>query len=497
MRRLCWPDPRLSRCGRWCARCATTTKTWPSQLDELRRKLGREGKLTSKQLPKKIVLDVRGMAVSAAFLDAFTTSVVERATSSWEQGFAHLEEFVAREGHARVLRSDGDYQLFNWTVTQRAAYKRGSLQAARIARLELITSWEWAPHAADWETGYESLLAYQARKGHLRVPAKEATANGFRLGTWVVSQRASHSMGALSFWRCARLEAVQGWLWDPFVSQWETAFSALKAFVEFEGHARILFHFRTADGIQLGAWCNSQRANYRKGSLGPERTAKLETIKDWEWNPIVAMWESAFAEIVAFVSIHGHARVPAKYRTKDGFGLGLWISHQRSKQANGTLASDSANRLEALTGWVWDAVSIKWEVGYSLLSACAQRQGHVRVPQHFVTADGFALGSWIGTQRVAFVKGKLSTDRIERLNALPGWVWNSVAAQWEMGYAYLVTFCKKYGDAWVAVDYQTADGFTLGTWAARQRRMYRRGQVDRARIARLEALPGWVWKAAN
>ena len=98
---------------------------------------------------------------------------------------------------------------------------------------------------------------------------------------------------------------------------------------------------------------------------------------------------------------------------------------------------------------------------------------------------------------MAFVKGKLSTDRIERLNALPGWVWNSVAAQWEMGYAYLVTFCKKYGDAWVAVDYQTADGFTLGTWAARQRRMYRRGKVDRARIARLEALPGWVWKAAN
>jgi len=39
------------------------------------------------------------------------------------------------------------------------------------------------------------------------------------------------------------------------------------------------------------------------------------------------------------------------------------------------------------------------------------------------------------------------------------------------------------------------DGFNLGIWIANRRKDHKSGRLSHERVARLEALPGWVWGA--
>ncbi|MSQ35690.1 MAG: hypothetical protein EXR63_00895, partial [Dehalococcoidia bacterium] len=60
--------------------------------------------------------------------------------AKWEEGFAHLEQYVTAHGDTRALRSDttGGYPLGPWVNTQRSSHKRSTLAAARVARLDAL-----------------------------------------------------------------------------------------------------------------------------------------------------------------------------------------------------------------------------------------------------------------------------------------------------------------------------------------------------------------------
>jgi hypothetical protein len=135
--------------------------------------------------------------------------------ASWEEGFERLQSFVAREGHARVLKSDIEcgYKLGSWVRHKRKQWKAGRLPDDRIALLEALPGWVWVPRDALWEEGLASLRTFLAREGHARVPGKHSE-KGFKLGSWVDRRRRERKAGKLSPDRVARLEALPGWVWD-------------------------------------------------------------------------------------------------------------------------------------------------------------------------------------------------------------------------------------------------------------------------------------------
>jgi hypothetical protein len=267
-------------------------------------------------MESQIMLDVPAGRVGAEFVRAFNVRLVEQTTASWEFYLGLLERFVDRERHARVPAQwrEGGYRLGQWVDGQRQNYRRGILDPERRARLEAVSGWVWDARQAEWEDAFALLEKFVERERHARVP-KEWEEDGFPLGQWVDVQRQAYQgkrHGTLDPERRARLEALPRWAWEPFKADWEEGFAHLRKFVEREEHARVPPRHRE-DGFRLGGWVAVQRQAYRRGTLGPERRARLEALPRWAWEPYKVDWEAGFAHLRDFVNRKGDAHVPRGY----------------------------------------------------------------------------------------------------------------------------------------------------------------------------------------
>lgn len=293
----------------------------------------------------------------------------------------------------------------------------------------------------------------------------------------------------MSIERKLRLEELPGWVWDVHAEQWDDGINYLTVFAKQHGHCRVPQSFITENGFRLGQWVSERRK--KRGQISPDRKAQLEEMPEWAWDKVSEDWENNFRQLNEFVGREGHCRVPANYRTSDGRRLGRWVLTQRARKD--VLSTERKERLEAVAGWVWNALTDQWDTGFLYLKEFADCEGHCRVPGKYRTSYGYALGQWIATQRTG--KDVLSTERKERLEAVPGWVWNALADKWETGFRYLSEFSAREGHCKVPALFVTTDGYRLGSWVSTQRATKNTMQPER--IARLEKLPGWVWRVPN
>jgi Helicase associated domain len=189
--------------------------------------------------------------------------------------------------------------------------------------------------------------------------------------------------------------------------------------------------------------------------------------------------------------------VPPSYRDEDGYKLGAWAREQRAAHRTGrkgALGQERFARLEAVPGWYW--IDDRWEQGLDALRLFVEREGHARVPHAYQDENGYNLGYWVLKQRMNHGEGRIGTlsqERIARLEAVPGWVWNALDARWEQAFAALQRFVEREGHACVPSSYQDENGYKLGDWVRHQREVRRQGSLGQERIARLETLPGWIW----
>ena len=61
------------------------------------------------------------------------------------------------------------------------------------------------------------------------------------------------------------------------------------------------------------------------------------------------------------------------------------------------MTPDRLKRLNDI-GFVWDPIADEWEVGFAKLEQFKAREGHCRVPAHYIEGD-FKLGLWVAAQR--------------------------------------------------------------------------------------------------
>ncbi|MBQ8076563.1 MAG: Helicase associated domain protein [Oscillospiraceae bacterium] len=145
-----------------------------------------------------------------------------------------------------------------------------------------------------------------------------------------------------------------------------------------------------------------------------------------------------------------------------------------------------------------------WDMMYEQAKIYYNQYGNLEVPVDYKTPEGYSLGTWLRTQRLAYA-GKikdcsLSEERIAKLNAL-NMRWSSLNdISWEKHYKACQAYVSKFGNLQVPSDYVTEDKIKLGTWLSTARKC-RSGQVKTnyftpERLKLLDDL-GMVWNNNN
>lgn len=311
--------------------------------------------------------------------------------------------------------------------------------------------------AALWANGIEHLTQFTAEHGHMRVPAGFVCGDGMQLSAWVNKRRAERRAGAptLTAERIAQLDAL-GFVWDPprgrideYAQQWAVGLAQLEHYVDEHGHARVPNAWVSEAGFGLGRWVSNRRRNrrYSARALTPERIAQLDALGfDWGTTDtpvgLPTLWAAGIDHLTEFIAEHGHARVPTSWTSRDGFQLGAWVMNRRADRRIGrpTLTVERISTLDAL-GFDWGTYRrpadgsgnqpdqrqprrSRWDIAVEHLETFIAEHDHARVPQKWVSPDGFTLGAWVTRRRYHRRTGNaaLTPERIAQLDAL-GFEW--------------------------------------------------------------------------
>jgi superfamily II DNA or RNA helicase len=340
-----------------------------------------------------------------------------------EAAFQAIDSFVQREGHAFIPTNhiENKFNLGKWISRQRLYYTQGNLEEKFKLKLESYPDWYWNANEGYWERGRRYLIQFCQREGHGLVKNTHIE-NRFDLGKWVQMYRYQNNQNKLSKEKVDFFNSLPNWSWDVKGDQWKLGLQYLKKYIAREGHSGVPAGY-VEDEFTLGTWVCTQRYAYSQKKLTIEKIDILESLSGWCWDKIEFEWRKGYTHLKEFTASYGHANVPAKHKNND-FSLGIWIQSQRSNYKCAKLSTERIALLEALEGWIWDPKEAKWEEAYKRLLNFCVKEGHSLVPPNHIE-DGLDLREWISTQRKSYKAKKISEQRIEKLESIIGWVWDT------------------------------------------------------------------------
>ena len=221
----------------------------------------------------------------------------------------------------------------------------------------------------------------------------------------------------------------------------------------------------------------------RSSRTNPHVNTREERLGDEIQSKFDERWNARFKELLDYRSEHGDCNVP----TESG-KLGNWVKEQRKTYKAGSLSQDRIDRLKSI-GFKWAlrevAPTVPWDTRYYQLVQYRTEHGDCDV-----SPRRGKLGTWVRHQRAAYKDGKLSQDRVDRLNSI-GFKWALKEAAptvpWETRFKELVRYKAEHGDCEVP----TKQG-KLGNWVSKQRTAYTAGSLVQDRIDRLNSI-GFKW----
>jgi superfamily II DNA or RNA helicase len=266
-------------------------------------------------------------------------------------------------------------------------------------------------------------------------------------------------------------------------------YSVLQCYAKEYGTANVP-QYTVYDNSALGNWVSTQRGDYKNKKLVAERIVLLEALPGWTWNTLESQFANGLEKTQAYAQEYGTANVPSR-NIYDNFALGRWIAGLRQDYKKEKLSPEKIAAFEALPGWTWNTRESRFSRGLEKARDYVQKYGTIKMTMTTVH-DDFALGQWISDKRRDYKNGMLSTEKIAQLEAVPGWTWDSLEAQFSEGVKKLRDYAQEYGKLKITMRTIYED-FPLGKWISERRDDYKKGKLSTEKITLLEALSGWSW----
>ena len=226
---------------------------------------------------------------------------------TWNMMYELAKKYYEHYGNLKVPQKfktingydidENGYNFGEWISNQRVKYKKGTLSEDKIKKLEEIGMIFENVNDDTWNMMYELAKKYYKHYGDLKISINfktingyKADENGYNLGTWISSQKAYYKKGSLSEDKIKKLEEIGMIFKNINDVTWNMTYELAKKYYKHYGDLKIPRSFKTVNGYEvdekgytLGAWINTQRFSYKKGTLFEDRIEKLEEI-GMMWN---------------------------------------------------------------------------------------------------------------------------------------------------------------------------------------------------------------------
>lgn len=192
----------------------------------------------------------------------------------WLDRADEAEEYFREQGTLSMpnttLFHDGA-NMFQWVHHQKKLYKRGELSLYQKARLEgMGIRWIKPKEVTGWEEGYQYAKQFFEEKGHLFIPYKYLTPDGFALGKWIQEQRNRYlglSKCEISDERIDMLEEI-GMFWEDLQNaEWDWFVGLLRECIRTTGKPFTIHRNYRYKNYALGEKVGNVIEQYGNGNL--------------------------------------------------------------------------------------------------------------------------------------------------------------------------------------------------------------------------------------
>ena len=337
---------------------------------------------------------------------------------NFEDKFEQLKQWILinKKIPSSTSKDPQEKQLGIWCSHKRVDKKKGQLSDEKIKKIEELNDWFWEQEDP-FDDYYDKLKQWIIINKKLP-SSMSKNPQEKQLGQWCSDKRKYKKKGKLSDDKIQKLEKLTGWYWDqedPF----DDSYEQLKQWIIISTKFPALTS-NDPQEKQLGSWCSNQRTNKKKGKLSDDKIHKLEKLTGWYWKQEDS-FDGLYNELKQWILINN--RIPYE-RSKDPQDkqLGSWCSRQRTNKKKGKLSDDKIQKLEKLTGWYWKQED-SFDDHYDELKQWIIINNRIPYERSNDPQDK-QLGSWCSRQRANKKKGKLSDDKINKLEKLIGWYWS-------------------------------------------------------------------------
>lgn len=264
----------------------------------------------------------------------------------WRRGVAALSQYKKRYGDCLVRKNfvdENGFELGKWVrITRGRRDKLNDQKQTQLKRVGFI----WDVYSYQLTKGLKQYKKYIKANKDFSINKDHIDHDGFKLGSWVQSQRGQMRAGTLKPEHVSKLDSL-GFIWNARDVQWEEMFSELERYIKSYGDTLVPKNYVTKSGLKLGVWVGNQRVTAER--ISDSRMSRLNAI-GFIWDIEDHRWEEKFSELQRYVKENGDALVPKNYDKTNDSKLGQWVSSLRQRSSR--LSESRISRLNSL-GFVW------------------------------------------------------------------------------------------------------------------------------------------------